>query len=97
MEKVRLFSRLEFLISHTDEVESALGDATFEITLRARDRLARHKKLGDHRVTQTKGKVDHYVNLEGPAAMSVEEGHHNHRGGGWVEGLEIVQGAIRAG
>lgn len=79
MEKVRLYSGLERIIAHSDEVEGILGDFSYDILLRARARLSRHTKSGAHRVTQTKGKVDHFVNLEGPAAMSLEVGH-------WVEG-----------
>lgn len=89
-----LFSNLERNIAHTEDVESALGDAAFKVTLIAREILARHRHLGEHRITQTKGIVDHYVNLEGPAAVSVEVGHHNHWDGKWVEGLHILKKAV---
>lgn len=90
----KLYANLERTIAHSDEVERILGDHAFDKLLIARARLARHKHLGEHRVTQTHGGVDFYINLEGPAAVSVEEGHHNHWDGSWVEGLHIVKGAI---
>jgi hypothetical protein len=100
MEKVRLFSNLERTIAHTDELEGQLGDHAYTIMIRARGNLSRHRKSGEHRITQTKGKVDHYVNLEGPAAMSIEEGHFlggfyaNTESIRFVEGLHILRNAI---
>lgn len=99
MEKIRLFANVERVISHSDEVEAILGDAAFGVTGRARSNLAKHRKTGEHRITQTKGNVDHFVNLEGPAALSVEDGHFV---GGqfqgdepkFVEGLHILRDAI---
>jgi hypothetical protein len=90
----RLFSNLERVVAHTEDVEAGVGDATFLVTQIARERLSRHRHLGEHKITQTKGKVDHYVNLVGPAAVSVELGHHNHWDGSWVEGLHILDDAI---
>jgi hypothetical protein len=75
MEKIRLQKSLERTIAHTDELESQLGDIAYGITVRARANLAAHRNTGEHKVTQTKGRVDHYVNLVGPAALSIEEGH----------------------
>lgn len=100
MEKVRLYKGLETTIAHTDELEGQLGDHAYTIMVRARGNLARHRKTGEHRVTQTKGRVDHYVNLEGPAAMAVEEGHFlsgayaNTESIRFVEGLHILRDAI---
>lgn len=88
MNRVKLFSNLEREIAHSDEVEGILGDHAFEILTRARANLAAHTKTGKHKVTQTKGKVDHFVNLEGPAAVSVELGHFD-RNGNWVRGIGI--------
>jgi hypothetical protein len=93
MDKIRLFKNLERTIAHTDDVEGILGDFAFEILGRARANLARHHKHGTHRVTQDKGTVDHFVNLEGPAALSVENGWHK-KDGGFVKGLDILKGAI---
>jgi len=93
MEKVRLFRGLERTIAHSDEVEGILGDFTFEILGRARANLARHHKTGSHRVTQDKGRVDHFVHLEGPYSLAVENGWHK-RDGSFVRGLDILKGAI---
>jgi len=93
MEKIRLFRGLERTVSHSDDVEGILGDFAFEILGRARANLARHHKHGTHKITQDKGRVDHFVNLEGPAALAVENGWHK-RDGTFVRGLNILKGAI---
>lgn len=99
MEKVKIFANLEKEIAHSVETESILGDEAFQILGRARANLAKHKKTGEHRITQTKGKVDHFVNLEGPAALSVEEGHFvggQYKGDEpkFVDGLHILRDAV---
>jgi hypothetical protein len=93
MEKIRLYKGLERTVAHSDEVEGILGDFAFEITGRARANLMRHHKHGTHKVTQDKGTVDHFVNLEGPASLAVENGWHT-KDGGFVRGLDILKGAI---
>lgn len=103
MEKVRIFSQLERVVAHSDEVEGILGDHAYDIFVQARTGLARHQKTGEHRITQTKGKVDHYVNLVGPAALSLEEGHlvsGFYKGPGaaewkFVDGLHILRDAMK--
>lgn len=99
MEKVRLYPRLERTIAHSDEVEGILGDHAYDIFLLARARLSAHTKSGAHKVTQTKGKVDHFVNLEGPAALSLEVGHwvggaYEGEDAQYVEGLRILLDSI---
>lgn len=100
MEKVRLYKGLERIIAHSDEVEGILGDAAYAITIRARSRLARHRRTGTHKIVQTKGRVDHYVNLEGPAAISIEEGHFlsgfyaNTESIRFIDGLHILRDSI---
>ena len=93
MENIKLYANLERVMAHQDDTEGALGDAAFEILGRARTKLAAHTKTGEHRITQTKGKLDHYVNLEGEAPLSVEEGHHA-KDGTWVEGLHVLRESI---
>lgn len=93
MEKIRLYKSLERVIAHSDEVEGILGDAAYLILGRARARLAAHHKEGRHKVTQDKGRVDHFVNLEGPSSLAVENGWHT-KDGGFVRGLDILKGAI---
>ena len=93
MEKIRLFKSLERVVAHSDEVEGILGDFTFEILGRARSRLAAHHKEGRHKVVQEKGRVDHFVTLEAPGALALENGWHT-KDGGFVRGLDILKGAI---
>jgi hypothetical protein len=93
MEKIRLYRSLERTIAHSDDVEGILGDFAFEITGRARANLLRHKFEGRHKITQDKGRVDHFVNLVGPGAEAVEEGWHT-KDGTHVRGLNILKGAI---
>lgn len=98
MEKVNIYKTAPRTIANSDEVEAILGDHAYPIMLRARANLSRHRKTGEHKITQTKGKVDHFVNLEGPAAVSVEEGHFTNAGdyavGEFVEGLHVLRDAI---
>jgi|SRR5882757_6075811 len=96
MENIQLSSRLEKIIASSNEVEGLLGDEAFQIAGRARANLAPHRKHSDHRITQTKGKIDHFVNLEGPAALSVEEGHFSNSNSEivYVEGLHVLRDAI---
>lgn len=94
MHNIRLYARLERVIAHSDEVEGLLGDAAYLILQRSRSRLAAHRRDGDHKVTQSKGRVDHFVNLEGPAALSVENGFHHAKTGEFVRGLNILKGSI---
>lgn len=100
MEKIKLFANLEKVIAHTDELEGQLGDFAYTIMIRARGNLARHRKTGTHKITQTKGRVDHYVNMDGPASLSIEEGHfvggfyQNTESIKYVEGLHILRDAI---
>jgi hypothetical protein len=92
MEKIKLFKGLERTIAHSNEVEAILGDEAYLILVRGRANLARHHKTGSHKVTQDKGRVDHFVNLEGPGALAVENGWHSKKG--FVRGLDILKGAI---
>jgi hypothetical protein len=95
MQDIRIFPNAERIIAHSSEVEEQLGDITFEkITVPARTKLARHRKTGDHHITQTKGSVDHFVNLEGSAAMAVELGHHNIRNGEFVPGIHVLGSTV---
>jgi hypothetical protein len=98
MENINIYATCERTIAHSPEVEQALGDEAFKITVLARSKLASHFHDGDHRITQTKGKVDHFVNLEGPSALSVEEGHFSGKGLNtvYVEGLHILRDSVGA-
>lgn len=97
MENIKLYANLEYQIAHSEEVEADLGDRAFRVALAARARLASHTRTGATHVTQTKGKVDHYVNLESTSpevSMSIEEGHVNKRTGQMVDGLHILRDSL---
>lgn len=91
MEKIRIFARAERTIARSDELEAQMGDITFErLTVPARARLAQHRETGDHKITQTQGSVDHFVNLEGEASLAVEIGHHQKNSGEFVPGIHVL-------
>jgi hypothetical protein len=91
MEKIKLYANLERTIARSAELEAQMGDITFDkLTVPARARLAAHRKSGDHKITQTQGDVDHFVNLEGTAAVAVEVGHHDPHSGEFVPGIHVL-------
>lgn len=95
MEKIRIFANAERTVAHLDELTAQIGDIAFEqLTVPARAKLARHRKSGDHKITQTQGRVDHFVNLEGPAALPVEVGHHNVRTGEFTPGIHVLGSTV---
>lgn len=74
---VQLISQkaMNHVVSHTPEARGAVRAEAGVVAGRAEGRLAAHRKTGKHRVTETHGDVDSFVNLEGPAVLSVEFGH----------------------
>src|SRR5690606_15798559 len=81
-------------------VRAATYEAAQEIGAKARANMARHRFHGnetDHEVTVTRGRVDAFVNLEGPAPGAVEIGHWYKGNLGvtpkFVPGLYIITGA----
>lgn len=74
MEKVKIYANLEKVVARTADVDAALRRQAAVIASSAQAELSRHRKTGEHHIERTKGLVDHYVNLVGPAALSVEEG-----------------------
>lgn len=83
-------------IARLDSVQAALKVEQAKIAAKAQALLADHHKTGEHEITMSSGKVDKYVNLEGPAALSVEAGHFDGYKGKrkHVEGLHILKRAI---
>ena len=91
MHDIRLSPGLERVISHSDELDEQMGDITFDKLFQpATRRLSNHRETGQHKITQTKGRVDHFVSLEGVAAVAVEIGHHNTHGGEFVPGIHVL-------
>ncbi|GAB4584404.1 DUF5403 family protein [Nocardia sp. IFM 10818] len=86
------------VISHLDGVKGAAAAEANEIGSRAESRLAGHRRSGRAKVTVTHGDVDSFVNLEDPAAMSIEFGHmvkgkYETEEPKYVPGLYIITGA----
>jgi hypothetical protein len=93
MDDVNLYKNLERDVARSLETQDALRRFSGVIASAAQARLARHRKTGEHQITRTQGKVDHFVNLEGPASLSVEVGHIT-KSGKFVEGLHILGGTL---
>lgn len=94
MENIKLSKDLERIIAHDEDLEGQLGDITFGVFTKATAKFAPHRKTGEHRITQTKGRVDHFVNIVGPAAAAIELGHHDARTGKFIEGLHILRDSL---
>jgi hypothetical protein len=98
---VRVFDnkRTRGALARLPQVQAAVDELTLEIAVRAEALFASHDHPGGHRIEVEKGKVDGYVSLIGPAAVSVEFGHF---AGGefgddrvYVKGLHILSRAAR--
>lgn len=78
------------------EVQAVLDTKREEIYAKAQALFAEHHKTGEHEITKSDGRVDKYVNIDGPGALSIEEGHFDgYRGKRrYVEGLHILGRAI---
>lgn len=77
------------------QAKSATAAEALSIGVRAEAALAGHRHDGDHKVTVTEGRrSDAFVNLEGPAPMSVEFGHWTgYKARAYVPGLRILRDA----
>ena len=78
---VRLINQkaMNIVVSHHRDVQSELDSVQRRVHGNASRRLAMHRHAGQASVTMTDGGVDRFVNLEDPAALSIEFGH-------WVKG-----------
>lgn len=93
MNDVKLYKQLERVVARSQPTQDVLRRFTAVIASSARARLARHRKQGTHTIALRKGAVDHFVNLEGEAALSIENGWHA-KNGTFVRGLDILKGAL---
>lgn len=66
---------MNLVVSHLDDCTHATHAKADEVADVAQVLLAAHRKTGEHEITTTHGDVDAFVNLEGPAVLSVEFGH----------------------
>ena len=62
-------------IAHLPEVIAAVHDAAEENGAKAAARLAAHRDTGAASISVTQGDVDSFVNLDDPAALSIQFGH----------------------
>lgn len=67
--------RTNAIVAHLPGVKKAVRGKAEEIGGRARTFLAAHRVTGEHHIEVTSGKVDSFMSLVGPAAISVEFGH----------------------
>lgn len=85
---------MNLVVSHLDGVHDALGDTAKQVRRSGQSRLEQHRYEGDAKVTITEGDVDWFVNLDDPAALSIEFGHmskkKNGANGHYVPGLYII-------
>lgn len=83
-----------------DKVQRALKARAKKIERAGKALMAAHRDTGAHQVnyvghtsTEEYGHIDHYVELTGPAPISVEFGHRT-KNGKWVHGLYIMTRAM---
>jgi hypothetical protein len=87
-------------LSKDDRVQRALREHAKKVARTAKALLAPHRDTGAHKVEYVGhasiheyGHIDHYVELTGPAPISVEFGHRTENGR-WVHGLYIMTRAL---
>lgn len=96
--KIRLIGQkaMNKIIAAQPEVQRAVRTHAKRLGKIAEGALAGHRRTGDHHIEVKKnmsikyGFLDYEVSMVGSAPMSVEFGHLNHRGGGYVHGLYII-------
>lgn len=90
---------LNLVVSHIGGVKAEVAEQAAKTAGLAEARLAGHHKSGRAEVTVTHGEVDSFVNLDDPAALSIEFGHmvkgkfENPDKPKYVPGLYIITGA----
>jgi hypothetical protein len=91
---VSLNKNLEEIIAGLEGVRDEVHHVAEVGAAEAEARLAAHHYTGDAKVTLTHGKKDSFVNLEDPAALSIEFGGYNHWAKRRLPGLYIITGAM---
>lgn len=87
------------IVKDLEPVSAAVHLHARAIAAKAEGRLAPHTKTGQHHIEIEYGRVDAYVWLTGPNAVSVEFGHDVYNDAeqiapiGYAEGLYIITGA----
>jgi hypothetical protein len=70
---------MNHVVSHLGEVKDEVADVADMRAGQSKALLAGHRDTGAAEITVTHGDVDSFVNLDDPAALSIEFGH-------WVKG-----------
>lgn len=100
-QKVRLIGKkaINKIIAPRTEVQKEVERQAKFLGRIATAHLAGHYHSGDHKIVVEKrlsekyGFLDYLISMEGPAPMSVEFGHRNHRGG-YTQGLYIMSSLL---
>lgn len=93
-------TNIDSLVAHVPEVKAAVRSERDKIAEIAKGLFAPHDNPGGHKITTSNGTTDAFVNLDGPAPLSVEFGHfarrcaHDTEIPDFVEGLHILGRAI---
>jgi hypothetical protein len=93
MASVRGQKAMNQIIKNEPGVVAAVALTADKIAVEADRRLEMHRYEGEAKVTVSHGKTDSFVNLDDPAALSIEFGHIHNITGRYVHGLYIVTGA----
>jgi len=88
--------RIAQRVARQKGVKLAVRAQRDRIANEAKALFAAHDNPGGHRITVSSGKTDGFVNLEGPAPLSVELGHWQDTSEGpeFVEGLHVLGRAV---
>lgn len=89
-----VYKRCDSIVAHLPEVGDELDSVARRIESSARTRLAQHRDSGAHKIVVARGKLDRYVILEGPAAVSIEFGFLHRTKKTYVQGLRILRRAV---
>lgn len=87
------------VVSHLDGVVASVSEHALDVGSKAEARLKQHRHSGAADITVTHGDVDSFVNLDDPAALSIEFGHmvkgkfEDPNKPKFVPGLYIISGA----
>lgn len=88
-------------IARLPGVQNELKKHAHGIAFLAEIILAPHRKTGSHHIEVQKirnvrfGHIDYFVSFVGPAAYAVETGHWHNFTGQWVEGLHVLELALK--
>lgn len=89
--------RMNHVVSHLPGVVASVANQAQKIGAKAEAKLRAHTYEGHASISITHGETDSFVNLDDPAALSIEFGHDlvyfGNETGKHVPGLYIITGA----